>query len=104
MTKSELAQRLQSETGISHACAMDVINSFATIVASHVAQGGTVQVAGFGRFLSKPWPGRQAKSPRTGKPVWLPSTRIPVFTPSAGFKAAVREARALRESDVLAEI
>ena len=57
MTKSELAQRLQSETGISHACAMDVINSFATIVASHVAQGGTVQVAGFGRFLSKPWPG-----------------------------------------------
>lgn len=104
MTKSELARRLQTKTGISHACAMAVINSLASIVASHVAQGGTVQVAGFGRFLSKAWPGRQGKSPQTGKPVWLPATRIPVFKPSAGFKAAVRDARPLPEADVLAEI
>ncbi|UJJ60653.1 HU family DNA-binding protein [Rhodanobacter denitrificans] len=104
MTKSELAQRLQAETGLSHASALAIINHLARIVATHVAKGGTVQVAGFGQFLSKDWPGRQAKSPRTGKPVWLPSTRIPVFRPSAGFKAAVRDARPLGEADALAEI
>ncbi|KZC41107.1 hypothetical protein RHOFW510R12_00585 [Rhodanobacter sp. FW510-R12] len=92
------------EVGISHAAALAVINSLAKIVATHVAQGGTVQVTGFGRFLSKDWPGRQGKSPHTGKPVWLPSTRIPVFKPSAGFKAAVRDARSFKEDEAFAEI
>ncbi|MEY2161603.1 MULTISPECIES: HU family DNA-binding protein [unclassified Rhodanobacter] len=104
MTKSELADRLKADTGMSRASAIAIIDTLAEIVATHVAKGGTVQIAGFGQFLSKDWPGRQAKSPRTGKPVWLPSTRIPVFKPSAGFKAAVRDARLRCDLEDLAEI
>lgn len=104
MTKSELAQRLQADTGISRASALAIIDSLAGIVAAHVAKGGTVQIAGFGQFLSKDWPGRQAKSPRTGRPVWLPTTRIPVFKPSAGFKAAVRDALMPGEREGLDDI
>jgi len=104
VTKSELAARLKTHAGISHASALSIIDSLTGIIANHVAEGGTVQIASFGQFLSKDWPGRQAKSPRTGKPVWLPSTRIPVFKPSVAFKLAVRDARPLLEREGLAEI
>jgi len=54
-----------------------------------LAQGGKVEIRGFGNFTVRQRAARKARNPRTGEMVEVPAKRVPHFKPSNELKAMV---------------
>lgn len=80
MTKSELVTALARENR--HLTRRDVERVvdvvFERMVAA-LAEGGRVELRGFGAFSVRERPARPGRNPRTGESVHVPSKRVPFF-------------------------
>lgn len=69
---------------------MDIV--FSTIQESLIEED-RVQLTGFGSFLVRERPERQARDPQTGEEIMVPSRKVPAFKPGKTLKTAVDEAK-----------
>ena len=80
MIKSELIDQLASENP--HLTQKDVEKIVGVILdqmTDALAEGGRVELRGFGAFSVRSRPARQGRNPRTGEAVRVPAKSVPFF-------------------------
>ena len=58
-----------------------VIDIFFDEITERLAEGGRVELRGFGAFSTREREARQGRNPRTGEQVAVPAKRVPYFKP-----------------------
>jgi len=89
MKKADLAQMVQDELQGTRAQAERLVQMLFDAVAGELAKGGTVDVAGFGKFEARARAAREARNPRTGETVQVAATTVPKFKASKTLKDTV---------------
>lgn len=80
MIKSELIEKLASEnTHLTHAEVERVVNVVLGRMTGAMAEGGRVELRGFGAFSVRSRPARAGRNPRTGESVDVPAKSVPFF-------------------------
>lgn len=58
-----------------------VVDIFFDEIAHRLAEGGRVELRGFGAFSTREREARKGRNPRTGESVEVPAKRVPYFRP-----------------------
>ncbi len=94
MIRSELLQALHKENPDLRAEEVEqVVDIFFEQMADRLAEGGRVELRGFGAFSTRERQARKGRNPRTGEPVDVSAKRVPYF------KAGKEMRRALNADD-----
>lgn len=82
MIRSELVQVLSDQNPDLRPEEVDrVVDIFFDEIAARLAEGGRVELRGFGTFSTKLRDARTGRNPRTGDAVAVPAKRVPYFKP-----------------------
>ncbi|BBC71243.1 integration host factor subunit beta [Altererythrobacter sp. B11] len=82
MIRSELLQALATDNPELRPEEIEqVVDIFFDEIAARLADGGRVELRGFGTFSTRERDGRTGRNPRTGEAVDVPSKRVPYFKP-----------------------
>jgi integration host factor subunit beta len=82
MIRSELLQTLAAENPDLRPEEIEqVVSIFFDEITKRLAQGGRVELRGFGAFSTRGRDARSGRNPRTGETVDVPSKRVPYFKP-----------------------
>jgi integration host factor subunit beta len=82
MIRSELLQQLARENPDLRADEIEqVVDIFFEQIAGRLAEGGRVDLRGFGAFSTRERQARKGRNPRTGEAVEVPAKRVPYFKP-----------------------
>ncbi|RPF71472.1 integration host factor subunit beta [Aurantiacibacter spongiae] len=82
MIRSELLQALAAENpDLRPEEVEQVLDIFFEEISSRLAEGGRVELRGFGTFSTRQREARTGRNPRTGEAVDVPAKRVPYFKP-----------------------
>ncbi len=82
MIRSELVHSLgKSFEGLSQREMDQIVDLFFDTITNQLADGGRVELRGFGTFSTRSRDGRSGRNPRTGEAVEIDSKRVPYFKP-----------------------
>jgi integration host factor subunit beta len=88
MIRSELLQALAKDNPELRAEDVErAVDTFFDEVAESLAQGGRVELRGFGAFSTRKREARKGRNPRTGDAVDVPEKRVPYFKPGKEMRA-----------------
>ena len=80
MIRSELLQELHKDNPDLRTDEVEqVVDIFFDEIAQRLAEGGRVELRGFGAFSTRQREARQGRNPRTGATVDVPAKRVPYF-------------------------
>jgi DNA-binding protein HU-beta len=89
MKKQDLANMVHDMVG-GTTQADAVIKGIFDAMAGEMAKGGTVDIAGFGKFEGAMRNARMARNPRTGETVEVAAKRVPKFKAGKALKDTVK--------------
>lgn len=90
MTKSELIEKLvQRQTHMSHRDVELAVKLVLDDVIGELAQGGRVEIRGFGSFSVHHRPARRGRNPKTGEAVDIPRKHVSHFKPGKELRERV---------------
>ena len=82
MIRSELVAALgRDHPDLSNAEIERVVDCVFDAIIARLAEGGRVELRGFGTFSTRSRDGRTGRNPRTGEPVTVEAKRVPYFKP-----------------------
>lgn len=82
MIRSELLQSLAADNPDLRPEEIEqVVDIFFEEISARLAEGGRVELRGFGTFSTRERDARVGRNPRTGDSVEVPSKRVPYFKP-----------------------
>ncbi|MBC2669918.1 integration host factor subunit beta [Novosphingobium piscinae] len=82
MIRSELLAALAKENPELRADEVErVVEVFFDEITQRLAEGGRVELRGFGAFSTRARDARKGRNPRTGETVEVPGKRVPYFKP-----------------------
>lgn len=82
MIRSELLQALAAENPELRADEVEqVVDIFFDEIAARLAEGGRVELRGFGAFSTREREARTGRNPRSGAAVSVPAKKVPYFKP-----------------------
>ncbi|APE27380.1 Integration host factor beta subunit [Aurantiacibacter gangjinensis] len=82
MIRSELLQALANDNPDLRAEDIEqVVDIFFDEITQRLAEGGRVELRGFGTFSTRERDARVGRNPRTGEAVNVPAKRVPYFKP-----------------------
>ena len=82
MIRSELLQALAADNPELRADEVEqVLDIFFDEIAARLAEGGRVELRGFGAFSTRQRDARTGRNPRSGETVPVPAKRVPYFKP-----------------------
>jgi integration host factor subunit beta len=88
MIRSELLQALAKDNpGLRVDEIERVADVFFDEIAQRLADGGRVELRGFGAFSTREREPRKGRNPRTGETVEVPGKRVPYFKPGKEMRA-----------------
>ena len=88
MIRSELVQLLiQDNPDFSVREVEKIVSIFFDDIAQRLADGGRVELRGFGAFSTRSRDGRVGRNPRTGETVTVDAKRVPYFKPGKEMRA-----------------
>ncbi|API59441.1 integration host factor subunit beta [Tardibacter chloracetimidivorans] len=88
MIRSELVQTLAAENPELGVAEVDrLVSVIFDAITNQLAQGGRVELRGFGAFSTRAREGRVGRNPRTGDAVTVPPKRVPYFKPGKEMRA-----------------
>jgi integration host factor subunit beta len=88
MIRSELLQALARDNpGLRAEEVEKVVDTFFEEIETRLAQGGRVELRGFGAFSTREREPRQGRNPRTGASVSVPGKKVPYFKPGKEMRA-----------------
>ena len=92
MIRSELLQALAKENPDLRAEEVEqVLDTFFDEIAKRLAEGGRVELRGFGAFSTRERGARKGRNPRTGEAVEVPQKKVPYFKPGKDMRRVVNE-------------
>ncbi len=89
MTKTELAEQMAQDAGISKAVADTALRSCIDRITNSLKNGQEVAIVGFGTFSVANRAARTGRNPQTGEPITIKASRVPRFKPGKTLKDAV---------------
>ena len=89
MNKTELINAVAEKGGLSRKDTERVLNAALETITTTLAEGGRVQLSGFGIFEVKEREARVGRNPRTKEAIEIPASKAPVFKASSAMKGAV---------------
>jgi integration host factor subunit beta len=82
MIRSELLQALADRNpDLRPEEVEQIVDIFFDEIAARLAEGGRVELRGFGTFTTRSRDARTGRNPRTGEAVPVPAKRVPYFKP-----------------------
>ena len=82
MIRSELIKKLESENQELKTEEVErIVDLFFNQIIQRLADGGRVELRGFGAFSTRQRGPRKGRNPRTGESVDVPAKRVPYFKP-----------------------
>ncbi|MEJ6010115.1 MULTISPECIES: integration host factor subunit beta [Novosphingobium] len=88
MIRSELLLALAKENPELRAEEVErVVDIFFDEISERLAQGGRVELRGFGAFSTREREARTGRNPRTGESVSVPGKKVPYFKPGKEMRA-----------------
>lgn len=88
MIRSELLQAMARDNPDLKAEEIEqVVDIFFEEIAGRLADGGRVELRGFGAFSTRERQARTGRNPRTGESVDVPAKRVPYFKPGKEMRA-----------------
>lgn len=82
MIRSELLQAVAADNpDLRPEEVEQVVTIFFDEIGKRLAEGGRVELRGFGAFSTRARDSRTGRNPRTGEPVDVPAKRVPYFKP-----------------------
>jgi integration host factor subunit beta len=92
MIRSELLQALAKENPDLRADEVEqVLDTFFDEIGKRLAEGGRVELRGFGAFSTRERAARKGRNPRTGEAVDVPEKKVPYFKPGKEMRRLVNE-------------
>ena len=90
MIRSELLQKLAQDNPELRAQEVEqVVDIFFEEIAQRLAEGGRIELRGFGAFSPREREARTGRNPRTGEAVDVPAKRVPYFKPGKEMRNAL---------------
>ena len=89
MTKNELIEQMAAGAGITKAAAKAALDTALNAITNCLAEGGKVQLPGFGTFETRQRAARPGMTPQTKNPVSIPAATVPAFKAGKGLKDSV---------------
>ena len=90
MTKNQLIKAIhEKDTGLSKVQVSQVVDAMIETMTRALAQGGKVEIRGFGNFTVRKREARKARNPKTGEMIEVPAKRVPHFRPGKELKEMV---------------
>lgn len=90
MNKLQLTEKLAQNLGLPHSEAERTVNEFINVVYSVLANDGTVNISGFGKFLVSRRAARIGVNPQhPDQKITIPELNTPKFKAGEAFKKAV---------------
>jgi integration host factor subunit beta len=82
MIRSELVKKLEGENpGLTPEEVERIVDLFFSQIVQRLAEGGRVELRGFGAFSTRDRNPRKGRNPRTGEAVDVPAKSVPYFKP-----------------------
>ncbi|MCK0099141.1 integration host factor subunit beta [Qipengyuania sp. S6317L1] len=92
MIRSELLNELHKDNPDLRADEIEqVVDIFFDEITQRLAEGGRVELRGFGAFSTREREARVGRNPRTGEQVEVPAKRVPYFKAGKEIKARLNE-------------
>ena len=92
MIRSELLAALAKDNPDLRAEEVEqVVDIFFDEISQRLAEGGRVELRGFGAFSTREREARQGRHPRTGDPVEVPAKRVPYFRPGKEMRRVLND-------------
>jgi len=89
VTKSQIAEAVAKETGLSKAAAVGAVDAMLNAVGAALKKGNTVQFTGFGSFAVVKSKARTGVNPQTGEKIKIAARKSPKFKAGAKLKKLV---------------
>ena len=88
MIRSELVQKIaDANPHLGQREAERVVATVLDSITDRLAEGGRVELRGFGAFSTRQREARKGRNPRTGDTVDVPEKRVPYFKPGKEMRA-----------------
>ena len=88
MIRSELLAALSRENpGLRMEEIEKIVGTFFDEITTRLANGGRVELRGFGAFSTRAREARTGRNPRTGETVSVPGKKVPYFKPGKEMRA-----------------
>ena len=92
MIRSELLQALAKENPELRTDEVEqVVDIFFDEIGGRLAEGGRVELRGFGAFSTRDRGARKGRNPRTGEAVEVPAKKVPYFKPGKEMRRVVND-------------
>ncbi len=91
MNKAELVAAVAEKTGLKKGDAEKAVKAFSEVVAEELANGGKVQLVGFGTFEVVERPARTGRNPQTKKKMKIAASKAPKFKAGKALKDSVNK-------------
>lgn len=89
MNKTDLVAAIAERTELSKKDAEKAVKAFTDVISEELANGGKIQLVGFGTFEVSERPEREGRNPKTGEPMKISASRTPKFKPGRVLKDMV---------------
>lgn len=89
MNKTELANAVAEQAGLSKKDAAAAVQAFTDIVANELKKGEKVQIVGFGTFEVSERAAREGRNPQTGETMQIAASKAPKFKAGKALKDAL---------------
>ena len=86
MNKSELAEALSADHGLTKADARKLVDALFGVIADAAAKGDEISLNGFGKFKVKDVAAREGRNPATGETIAIKAFKKLTFTPTKAIK------------------
>jgi integration host factor subunit alpha len=91
MTKSDIAEKIHSTTGLSKKDSVAMLEAVFSIMKHTLESGEKIKVAGFGNFQVNQKRDRVGRNPQTGESITIEARKVLTFKPSAVLRQAVNK-------------
>ncbi|MFA5517504.1 MAG: HU family DNA-binding protein [Desulfuromonadales bacterium] len=79
MNKSELIEALGNRKNLSYKKSEEIVNLIFDSMARELAEGGRIEIRGFGSFIVKEYKAYMGRNPKTGEIIQVYPKRLPFF-------------------------
>ena len=92
MIRSELIKKLEDENPQLKTQEIEkIVDLFFNQIVQRLADGGRLELRGFGAFSTRARDPRKGRNPRTGETVDVPGKRVPYFKPGKEIREKLNE-------------
>lgn len=91
MNKTELITAVAEKAGLTKKDSEKALNAVLESITAELANGGKIQLVGFGSFEVNDRPARTGRNPKTGEEIQIAASKVPQFKAGKALKDTVNK-------------